>query len=680
MWVCVLFLCLCVCVSLLMPRFEVCWPKGVGYRHAPELDAKCDGIAGFEDLRPAKKGDVVTGTVQDGWLAAENGLFLPLRAPDGRSILKRLPDLVPWDDGECDGNSASAPLPPQRPAPASGESEMEALHRMGDKKFGRRGGGRPPAAVTPPGSEAARSGGRGGSMRVSPGHMGRAAVSHEAATNYMHEFREGLEAMGIDSRGDPYLEAYAPQRLGPPSVQMKSGGSSAGGSRPSSGGSGGAGAASRGRAVSSGATRRRADGRGMSAVGDVAIAPGGGCGPLALCGAMVVTRSAASGAGSRWREGPANAVVPVQEWVSVKHGREQSSRCSSGRLIDVSDRNIMCMSVFGEKAVMGSADHGLKEVNVRAGQVLRNLYTKRYGHTEWVTTVSHCPDGRVVSGGMDSKVCLWNATGVVCADLVGHLGSVSRVRTSALRNIAISSGYDRSLRAWDLRSKTEVACCNGHKAPILDFIWANDVVVSGDRSGVLMVWDTSRGEAVGTLKGHKGHITAMAAMPEPGALPGVPSVPVSASGDGVPTSPIVTSGAQDGQVRVWDLRQRLNVCSIAAHPGGAVNELAVTLGTGPPVLVSVGADGRLLMLEPRENFRPLFELGSITQDFVYSLLVLDDLAFTGDGHGVVTCFDVRTGQQRYTLEAGQNAIRCLGASATSLVCAGDDGNAVIFDF
>lgn len=393
-----------------------------------------------------------------------------------------------------------------------------------------------------------------------------------------------------------------------------------------------------------------------------------------MCGAMVVTRAAGSGSGGSWRTGPSNAMVPVKEWTSVKHGQDAVNRHSSGRVVDVSDRNIICMSVLGGKAVFGSADHGLKEVAVRNGQVLRNLFTKRYGHKEWVTTVSHCPDGRILSGGMDSKICLWNAAGVSCVDLTGHLGSVARVRTHALRDIAISAGYDRTLRAWDLRRKTEVACCTGHSAPVMDFIWVDDVVASGDRSGMIMVWDASRGEAVASLKGHKGHITAMLALPDsPGGGPAIPGL----GGGG---ASIIVTGAQDGQLRVWDLRQKLNVATLDAHPGGAVNDVSVTLGTSPPVLVSVGADGRLLTIDPRGGFVPLAEFPGITEDFVYSLLVLDDLAFTGDGHGMVKCFDVRNGQKQYALNAGQNAIRCLGATETSLVCAGDDGNVVMFDF
>jgi len=311
--------------------------------------------------------------------------------------------------------------------------------------------------------------------------------------------------------------------------------------------------------------------------------------------------------------------------------------------------------------------------------VLRNLHTKRYGHSEWVTTASHCLDGRVISGGMDSKLCLWNPTGVACVDLNGHLGSISRVRTHFQHNIAISSAYDKTLRAWDLRSKTEVACCTGHDSPVMDFIWANDVVASGDRGGTVRVWDACRAEHIAALRGHKGHITAMLGLPDSCAGSDGSGGEASASVPGSGLS-LIATGAQDGHIRIWDLRQKLNTLTMSAHPGGAVNELGVTLGNSSPAIVSAGADGRVLVLDPRRGFAPLFDFGKVTEDFVYSLLVLDDIAFVGDGRGQVTCFDLRVGQQLYALNAGQNAIRCLGATASSLICAGDDGNAVVFDF
>ena len=64
---------------------------------------------------------------------------------------------------------------------------------------------------------------------------------------------------------------------------------------------------------------------------------------------------------------------------------------------------------------------------------------------------------RVLSAAMDSKVCLWSATGQPkCADLLGHTGSVAKVLASADGGLALSAGYDKTLRFWNLSSAKEV--------------------------------------------------------------------------------------------------------------------------------------------------------------------------------------------------------------------------------
>ncbi len=57
------------------------------------------------------------------------------------------------------------------------------------------------------------------------------------------------------------------------------------------------------------------------------------------------------------------------------------------------------------------------------------MYSKKCGHTDWVTAVAHLKDNRVISAGMDGKLCLWNANDRSrCVDLVGgHTKSISKV-------------------------------------------------------------------------------------------------------------------------------------------------------------------------------------------------------------------------------------------------------------
>lgn len=65
-----------------------------------------------------------------------------------------------------------------------------------------------------------------------------------------------------------------------------------------------------------------------------------------------------------------------------------------------------------------------------------------------VSTVVHLPDGRVLSGGGDGKVCLWPAgRGTQCHDLDGHASAVAKVQAVAESGrLAMSAGYDGKVR------------------------------------------------------------------------------------------------------------------------------------------------------------------------------------------------------------------------------------------
>jgi WD40 repeat protein len=97
---------------------------------------------------------------------------------------------------------------------------------------------------------------------------------------------------------------------------------------------------------------------------------------------------------------------------------------------------------------------------------------------------------------MDKLLCLWDARLVKCVNLTGHNGSISKVKVDG-NNVAITAAYDSSLLVWNLDTRE---CCqglfNGHKDAIMDFEWANSLVVSGSRDGSLAVWDINTGQTI----------------------------------------------------------------------------------------------------------------------------------------------------------------------------------------
>ena len=158
-------------------------------------------------------------------------------------------------------------------------------------------------------------------------------------------------------------------------------------------------------------------------------------------------------------------------------------------VLDASDRNLMAMSVQNNKGVAACADHGLHcfdltsktdvDGNTTLARLTRQLHSKRYGHADWVSVVATLPDGRVLSGGQDSKLCLWNSSGVVCKDLRGHTAAISALGVGDTCT-ALSSSYDTTVRCWNLSSGAETACLRGHNAPVLDMAWARRGVAIRD--------------------------------------------------------------------------------------------------------------------------------------------------------------------------------------------------------
>ncbi|PRP78395.1 hypothetical protein PROFUN_14195 [Planoprotostelium fungivorum] len=304
---------------------------------------------------------------------------------------------------------------------------------------------------------------------------------------------------------------------------------------------------------------------------------------------------------------------------------------NAGRLFDSSDRNILCMSTFGLDCVIGS-------------------------HHEWVTCVDYLPNGRIISGGMDSKLCLWNPRLVQCEDLLGHKASISCVLAGDYDRLAVSGSYDKTLIVWDLKSHRSAAVLKGHKEAVMHLQWSDDVVISGDRGGHACIWDLESSTCKYNLKGHGKQISAL---------------------DVINEQNVAVTGSLEGDIHIWDLRTGQSVFHTTMHPGGAVNGLEHSLST--QTLVTAGADRKIKVLDPRRSFEPVHEMND-HKDFIYSLKVGDRLVFSGGGNGWCLVHDLMTGKCLYGLGANAHAVRCIEMTGNYLVTAGDDGNAVVYDY
>jgi len=359
---------------------------------------------------------------------------------------------------------------------------------------------------------------------------------------------------------------------------------------------------------------------------------------------------------------------------------------AKGVLYQASERPLMCLAVSPlqskTEAVVGSSDHALYTFDFSTGKRLRTLYSKRFGHQEWVTCVSYSFDGRVVSGGMDSKLCVW--MGNRCDDLRGHTGSVSVLEcggTAKSADLVISGSYDRSIRVWSLKDKECVQKLGGskraHQGAVLALDWScGGQLLSGARDGTTALWDLNSlsPTPIRTFSAPKsGHVTSVATFEKSAGA-------------------MRLSGHQDGCVRLWDARDRSAKAAMTAPAhrtesgkAGAVGSIVCSNARselehiGGNVVVTAGADGCIAVLDPRSSFKPCIRLAH-HRDFIYSMRCIGPLVVSGGGDGNVLVHDLTNGKLLYGIAANQHAVRCISATPRYLITAGDDGSALSFEF
>lgn len=96
------------------------------------------------------------------------------------------------------------------------------------------------------------------------------------------------------------------------------------------------------------------------------------------------------------------------------------------------------------------------------------MQCRNNGHAEWVSCCKYLQDGRIVSGAMDSKVCVWAAKGTRSQTLEGHSGPIAALETlsnPSVDALLASASYDKSIRLWQVSPpELTVIKREGHKS------------------------------------------------------------------------------------------------------------------------------------------------------------------------------------------------------------------------
>jgi serine/threonine protein kinase len=261
------------------------------------------------------------------------------------------------------------------------------------------------------------------------------------------------------------------------------------------------------------------------------------------------------------------------------------------------------------------------------------------GHQGMVERVALSRDGkRALSAGFDKVARLWDVeSGQELAALEGHPDTVHGVAIAPDGRRAATGCNDATARVWDLALRRELLCLRGHINRVWSLAFSPDgkYLLTGSADKTARLWNAETGEAVRTFAGHEKEVNCVAYAPN---------------------GRHVATASWDGTARLWDAQTGAEVRRFEGHASGVT---ALTFSSDGRRLLTGSYDTSVRLWDV-ENGQQLKELrGHADQVWMVALTPEGRRAASCGADRTVRVWDLETGEMLATLrghEAGVTGV------------------------
>ncbi|KAJ1834374.1 ribosome biogenesis protein ytm1 [Coemansia sp. RSA 2711] len=316
--------------------------------------------------------------------------------------------------------------------------------------------------------------------------------------------------------------------------------------------------------------------------------------------------SIATASAERFVVGSYDGIVRVwnaqSECESELRGHESAVKCVAAASLEPTKRSKV-------EIVSGSQDQTAIAWGSKSGQ-RKALYVAR-GHTDSIEAVAINPaNTHFVTASADSTIRFWSLavpkesedaqleeqdvapaakkrkgasaiTKAAVGTLSGHVGAVTSVCFDTDHEHHVySGGWDHSVRTWDVASGVNVATSLCDKVVLdVDYSQHSRLIATGHADRAVRLWDprTSDNTVVKLrLTSHKGFVSSVAWAPS--------------------SAYMLASASHDGTIKVWDVRSRTPLYTVAAASASDADKKLLALDWHQQSLLLAGGESGSLRI------------------------------------------------------------------------------------